>query len=295
MEMNLIDGKKIAAELLAEMQVEVSNWVAAGGKRPQLVAVLVGDDGASQTYVNAKVKACDKVGIQSEVVKLSNDIAQADLINIIIQLNQDPMVDGFIVQMPLPKAISENAILDAIDPRKDVDGFHPQNVGRMALNMPTFYAATPFGILQLLQRSHIPTEGKHCVIVGRSNIVGSPLSILLSKNTNPGNCTVTLTHSKTENLKEITLSADILVAAIGKPNYITADMVKTGAVIIDVGITRVPDALAKSGYQIKGDVDFNAVAPKASYITPVPGGVGPMTIIALLQNTIRAAKKEVYA
>ena len=293
--MNLIDGKKIAAELLAEMQVEVSNWVAAGGKRPQLVAVLVGDDGASQTYVNAKVKACDKVGIQSEVVKLSNDIAQADLINIIIQLNQDPMVDGFIVQMPLPKAISENAILDAIDPRKDVDGFHPQNVGRMALNMPTFYAATPFGILQLLQRSHIPTEGKHCVIVGRSNIVGSPLSILLSKNTNPGNCTVTLTHSKTENLKEITLSADILVAAIGKPNYITADMVKTGAVIIDVGITRVPDALAKSGYQIKGDVDFNAVAPKASYITPVPGGVGPMTIIALLQNTIRAAKKEVYA
>ena len=295
MEMNLIDGKKIAAELLAEMQVEVSNWVAAGGKRPQLVAVLVGDDGASQTYVNAKVKACEKVGIQSEVVKLSNDIAQADLINIIIQLNQDPMVDGFIVQMPLPKAISENAILDAIDPRKDVDGFHPQNVGRMALNMPTFYAATPFGILQLLQRSHIPTEGKHCVIVGRSNIVGSPLSILLSKNTNPGNCTVTLTHSKTENLKEITLSADILVAAIGKPNYITADMVKTGAVIIDVGITRVPDALAKSGYQIKGDVDFNAVAPKASYITPVPGGVGPMTIIALLQNTIRAAKKEVYA
>ena len=293
--MNLIDGKKIAAELLAEMQVEVSNWVAAGGKRPQLVAVLVGDDGASQTYVNAKVKACEKVGIQSEVVKLSNDIAQADLINIIIQLNQDPMVDGFIVQMPLPKAISENAILDAIDPRKDVDGFHPQNVGRMALNMPTFYAATPFGILQLLQRSHIPTEGKHCVIVGRSNIVGSPLSILLSKNTNPGNCTVTLTHSKTENLKEITLSADILVAAIGKPNYITADMVKTGAVIIDVGITRVPDALAKSGYQIKGDVDFNAVAPKASYITPVPGGVGPMTIIALLQNTIRAAKKEVYA
>ena len=293
--MNLIDGKKIAAELLAEMQVEVSNWVAAGGKRPQLVAVLVGDDGASQTYVNAKVKACDKVGIQSEVVKLSNDIAQADLINIIIQLNQDPMVDGFIVQMPLPKAISENAILDAIDPRKDVDGFHPQNVGRMALNMPTFYAATPFGILQLLQRSHIPTEGKHCVIVGRSNIVGSPLSILLSKNTNPGNCTVTLTHSKTQNLKEITLTADIIVAAIGKPNFITADMVKTGAVIIDVGITRVPNAMAKGGYQLKGDVDFDAIAPKASYITPVPGGVGPMTIIALLQNTIKAAKKEVYA
>ncbi len=295
MEMNLIDGKKIAAELLAEMQVEVSNWVAAGGKRPQLVAVLVGDDGASQTYVNAKVKACEKVGIQSEVVKLSNDIAQADLINIIIQLNQDPMVDGFIVQMPLPKAISENAILDAIDPRKDVDGFHPQNVGRMALNMPTFYAATPFGILQLLQRSHIPTEGKHCVIVGRSNIVGSPLSILLSKNTNPGNCTVTLTHSKTQNLKEITLTADIIVAAIGKPNFITADMVKTGAVIIDVGITRVPNAMAKGGYQLKGDVDFDAIAPKASYITPVPGGVGPMTIIALLQNTIKAAKKEVYA
>jgi len=293
--MNLIDGKKIAAELLAEMQVEVSNWVAAGGKRPQLVAVLVGEDGASQTYVNAKVKACEKVGIHSEVIKLSPDTTQADLIKIINQLNQDPTVDGFIVQMPLPKTISENAILDAIDPRKDVDGFHPQNVGRMALNMPTFYAATPFGIMQLLKRSQIPTEGKHCVIVGRSNIVGSPLSILLSKNTNPGNCTVTLTHSKTENLKEITLSADILVAAIGKPNYITADMVKTGAVIIDVGITRVPDALAKSGYQIKGDVDFNAVAPKASYITPVPGGVGPMTIIALLQNTIRAAKKEVYA
>jgi len=293
--MNLIDGKKIAAELLAEMQVEVSNWVAAGGKRPQLVAVLVGEDGASQTYVNAKVKACEKVGIHSEVIKLSPDTTQADLIKIINQLNQDPTVDGFIVQMPLPKTISENAILDAIDPRKDVDGFHPQNVGRMALNMSTFYAATPFGIMQLLKRSQIPTEGKHCVIVGRSNIVGSPLSILLSKNTNPGNCTVTLTHSKTENLKEITLSADILVAAIGKPNYITADMVKTGAVIIDVGITRVPDALAKSGYQIKGDVDFNAVAPKASYITPVPGGVGPMTIIALLQNTIRAAKKEVYA
>ena len=293
--MNLIDGKKIAAELLAEMEVEVSNWVTSGGKRPQLVAVLVGEDGASQTYVNAKVKACEKVGIHSEVIKLSTDTTQADLIKIINQLNQDPTVDGFIVQMPLPKTISENAILDAIDPRKDVDGFHPQNVGRMALNMPTFYAATPFGIMQLLKRSQIPTEGKHCVIVGRSNIVGSPLSILLSKNTNPGNCTVTLTHSKTENLKEITLSADILVAAIGKPNYITADMVKTGAVIIDVGITRVPDALAKSGYQIKGDVDFNAVAPKASYITPVPGGVGPMTIIALLQNTIRAAKKEVYA
>ena len=295
MEMNLIDGKKIAAELLAEMQVEVSNWVANGGKRPHLVAVLVGEDGASQTYVNAKVKACEKVGIHSEVIKLSIETTQADLIKIINQLNQDPTVDGFIVQMPLPKTISENAILDAIDPRKDVDGFHPQNVGRMALNMPTFYAATPFGIMQLLQRSHIHTQGKHCVILGRSNIVGSPLSILLSKNTNPGNCTVTLTHSKTENLKEITLSADILVAAIGKPNYITADMIKTGAVIIDVGITRVPDAIAKGGYLIKGDVDFNSVGPKASYITPVPGGVGPMTIIALLQNTIRAAKKEVYA
>ena len=293
--MNLIDGKKNAATNLDEMKVDVAAWVQSGGKRPKLVAVLVGDDGASQSYVNAKVKACEKVGIESETVYLPATTSEVELLECIQNLNKQAAVDGFIVQMPLPKHIAESSVINEIDPRKDVDGFHPQNVGRMALNLPTYYAATPFGILQLLKRSQIETEGKHCVIVGRSSIVGSPLSILLSKNTNPGNCTVTLTHSKTHDLSAITRTADILIAAVGKPLFIKADMVKDGAVIIDVGITRVEDHTAKSGYAIKGDVDFESVAPKVAHITPVPGGVGPMTIIALLQNTIRAAKKEVYA
>lgn len=290
--MILIDGKKISLELQSEIALEVKELTAKGKKQPHLAAILVGDDPASQTYVNSKVKACENVGFKSTLVKFEANVSEQKLLAKIEELNNDNDIDGYIVQLPLPRHISEQKIIEAIKPSKDVDGFHPINVGRLVLNLPTYVSATPFGIVQLLERYNIPTEGKQCVVVGRSNIVGSPMSILMAKNTNFGNCTVTLCHSKTKNLKEHTLQADIIIAAIGKPNFVTADMVKEGAVIIDVGINRVEDATKKSGFKLVGDVQFEEVSKKASYITPVPGGVGPMTIASLLKNTLIAAKRE---
>ncbi len=290
----IIDGKKISAYLQNEITIEVQAIVEQGGKRPHLAAVLVGTDGASETYVAAKVKACERVGFQSTLIRLPSTISEQQLIAKVNELNGNADIDGYIVQSPLPKHINQQKIIEAIDPRKDVDGFHAQNVGRMALNLPTYLPATPFGIVQLLERYQIPTEGKHCVVVGRSNIVGSPMSILMARNTNPGNCTVTLCHSRTHNLKEFTQKADILIVALGKAEFLTADMVKDGVVVIDVGITRVASNKTKSGYKLLGDVNYDQVAPKASFITPVPGGVGPMTIASLLMNTLKASKKEVY-
>jgi methylenetetrahydrofolate dehydrogenase (NADP+) / methenyltetrahydrofolate cyclohydrolase len=290
----IIDGKKISEEILQEIAAEVQKIKDRGGKAPHLVAVLVGNDGASETYVNSKVKTCDKIGFGSGLVRMPESTTEKELLDKINELNNDPEIDGFIVQLPLPRHISEQKIIEAIDPQKDVDGFHPQNVGRMALNMPSYLPATPYGIMQLLERSGGKTAGKHCVVLGRSHIVGSPMSILMARNTEPGNCTVTICHSKTQNLKEHTLKADILIVAIGKPNFVTADMVKDGAVVIDVGIHRVPDETKKSGFRLTGDVAYDEVAPKCSFITPVPGGVGPMTIVSLLMNTLKSAKKEVY-
>jgi methylenetetrahydrofolate dehydrogenase (NADP+)/methenyltetrahydrofolate cyclohydrolase len=292
--MELLDGRKTSKEIQEEIAKEVEELKAAGGKTPHLAAVLVGENGASITYVNAKVKACDRVGFKSTLVQLPDTISQEDLLARIEELNNDADLDGFIVQLPLPDHIDETAVIKAVHPTKDVDGFHAQNVGMMALNLPTFLPATPYGILQLLERYKVETSGKHCVVIGRSHIVGSPMSILMGRNSYPGNCTVTLTHSRTTNLKEIASTADILIVALGKTEFVTADMVKEGAVVIDVGITRVADATKKSGFKLLGDVKFDEVSPKCSFITPVPGGVGPMTIASLLKNTLLSAKGEIY-
>ena len=292
--MQLLDGKKIAAAIKAEIAEEVKQLKSRGKKIPHLAAILVGDDGASQTYVASKVKSCQDVGFKSTLVKLKRDITENELITQINLLNNDDSVDGFIVQLPLPKHINEERILLSVAPEKDVDGFHPMNVGRMTLNLPGYIPATPKGILEILKRYNIETEGKHCVVIGRSNIVGLPMSILMARKDKIGNCTVTLCHSKTKNLKEETLRADIIIAALGKKEFLKADMVKKGVVVIDVGITRIEDTSKKSGYKLLGDVAFDEVSKKCSYITPVPGGVGLMTVASLLQNTLSAAKEEFY-
>jgi len=292
--MQLLDGKKLASEIKNEIAEEVKQLKFLGKKVPHLAAILVGDDGASQTYVNSKVKSCEKVGFKSSLIRLKSDITQNELITQINLLNNDDSIDGFIVQLPLPKHIDEEKIILAIAPEKDVDGFHPMNVGRMTLNIPSYVSATPKGILEMLNRYNIETEGKHCVVIGRSNIVGLPMSLLMQRRTQPGNCTVTLCHSKTNDLSKHTLQADIIIAALGKPKFLTADMVKKGAVVIDVGITRVEDSTTKSGYKLLGDVDFENVSKKCSFISPVPGGVGLMTVASLLQNTLSAAKEEFY-
>jgi methylenetetrahydrofolate dehydrogenase (NADP+)/methenyltetrahydrofolate cyclohydrolase len=287
--MQLLDGKITSDQIKEELKKKVETIKANGGKIPHLAAVLVGDSGAAVTYVNAKVKACEFVGFKSTLVKLPETISEVDLLAKVAELNADKDIDGYIVQLPLPKHIDEQKVTEAISPDKDVDGFHPTSLGKMVLNLPTYLPATPYGIMQLLERNGIDTAGKHCVVMGRSHIVGSPMSILMARNTNPGNATVTMVHSRTKNLKELTLQADILIVAIGKPEFVTADMVKEGAVVIDVGIHRIEDTTKKSGYRLLGDVKFNEVAPKTSYISPVPGGVGPMTIASLLMNTLQAA------
>lgn len=291
----VIDGKQISQDIQQEIAEEVQRIKASGGKIPHLAAVIVGSDAASETYVGSKVKTCEKIGFGSSLVSLPESTTEQQLLDKIKELNNDEKIDGFIVQLPLPKHISERKVIEAIDPKKDVDGFHPVNVGRMTLNLPSYLPATPYGIVQLLERYKIDTAGKHCVVLGRSNIVGSPMSILMARNSTPGNCTVTICHSRTKDLKEFTLKADILIVAIGKPNFVTADMVKDGAVVIDVGIHRIEDASKKSGFRLTGDVNYDEVAPKCSYITPVPGGVGPMTIASLLMNTLKSAKKEIYS
>ena len=290
----IIDGKKISSDIQNEIAIEVTSIKASGGKTPHLAAVLVGNDGASETYVAAKVKACERVGFTSTLVRMPETTTEQQLLIKLKELNADGDIDGYIVQSPLPKHIDEYKIIEAIAPEKDVDGFHPQSVGRMALNLPTYLPATPFGIVQLLERYKIQTSGKHCVVLGRSHIVGSPMSILMARNNAHANCTVTLCHSRTTNLKEFTLKADILIVALGKAEFVTADMVKEGVVVIDVGITRVPSSQTKSGFKLLGDVKYDEVAPKASFITPVPGGVGPMTIASLLLNTLKASRREVY-
>ncbi len=290
--MELIDGKKISAEIRKEIAEQVAQMTANGQKRPHLAAVLVGHDGGSETYVANKIKACEECGFVSSLERFESDITEAELLAVVEKLNNDPDVDGFIVQLPLPKHISEEKITNAIDPKKDVDGFHPQNVGRMTIGAPAFISATPQGIVDLIQRYKIPTAGKHAVVIGRSNIVGRPMSVLLSQK--GIDCTVTLCHSRTPNMKELCLQADIIVAALGKPGFVTADMVKPGAVIIDVGTTRVTDPTAQRGWRLKGDVDFANVAPLCSFITPVPGGVGPMTIVSLMKNTLLAGQKAIY-
>ena len=289
--MIILDGKKTSNDIKEEIAVEVNSIVSSGGKTPHLSAILVGSDGASETYVNAKVKACAKVGFQSTLIRLSEDVSEEDLLAEVKKINDNSDIDGLIVQLPLPKHINEMKVTEAIDPKKDVDGFHPSNIGRMALNLPTYLPATPAGILELLKRYDVETSGKNCVVIGRSHIVGSPMSILMSRNNNPGNCTVTLTHSRTQNLKEITKSADILIVALGKAEFVTSDMIKEGVCIIDVGITRVRSDKTKSGWKLLGDVNFEDVKEKCSFITPVPGGVGPMTIAMLLQNTLFSTKK----
>jgi len=286
--MELLDGQIASRAIKDALAIQVAQLKTEGKKVPHLAAVLVGNNGASETYVGAKVKACAEIGYKSTLLRLEADISENKLLNIIEELNDDPDVDGILVQLPLPKHISDEKVINTIHPSKDVDGFHPENVGRMVKGLPTFIPATPYGIMLLLEHYKIDTRGKHAVVVGRSNIVGRPMSILLSGNSNPGNCTVTICHSHTHNLKELCLQGDIIVAALGKPEFVTASMVKKGAIIIDVGITRVPDGSKKSGFALKGDVSFKEVAPLASYITPVPGGVGPMTIAALMKNTFRA-------
>ncbi len=292
--MQLIDGKAINQQMQAEILQEVEQMVANGQKRPNLAVIQVGDDGASTTYVNSKIKTCKAVGFDSTDVRFPADITEAELLEKIAEINADPNVDGLIVQLPLPKHISENKVIEAIDYRKDVDGFHPINTGRMAMSLPSFLPATPAGIMELLARYNIETEGKECVVLGRSNIVGTPISLLMSRKSNPGNATVTICHSRSKNLKEICRRADILIVAIGKPEFVTADMIKPGAVVIDVGIHRLPSTETKSGFKLKGDVKFDEVAPLCSYITPVPGGVGPMTIISLLKNTLLAGQHKIY-
>ncbi|MDA3854476.1 MAG: bifunctional methylenetetrahydrofolate dehydrogenase/methenyltetrahydrofolate cyclohydrolase FolD [Bacteroidales bacterium] len=290
--MQLIDGKKTSQEIKAEIAIEVKAIVAAGGNQPHLAAILVGGDGGSITYVNAKVKACEEVGFKSSLIKRNTDITEEELLAEVEKLNNDDDVDGFIVQLPLPSHISESKVIEAINPKKDVDGFHPVNVGRLVVGLPTFVSATPYGITQLLKRYKVETSGKNCVVLGRSNIVGRPMSILMSQK--DMNATVTVAHSRTANLKEVCANADILIAAIGRPEFVTADMVKEGATVIDVGTTRIPSTETKSGWRLKGDVKFDEVAPKCSFITPVPGGVGPMTIVSLMSNTLLAGKKAIY-
>ena len=292
--MILLDGKKTANDIKNEIAVKVANLVAGGGKKPHLAAILVGGDGASETYVNAKVKACNKVGFDSTLVRFNADVSEEELLAEVKKINNNSDIDGLIVQLPLPAHIDEMKVTETINPIKDVDGFHPANIGRMALNLPTYLPATPAGILELLERYKIETSGKHCVVIGRSHIVGSPMSILMARNNNPGNCTVTLTHSRTQNLKEITKTADILIVALGKAEFVTADMVKDGVCIIDVGITRVKSDTTKSGWKLLGDVAFDEVSKKSSFITPVPGGVGPMTIAMLLKNTLVSTEKLLY-
>ncbi|MEI8203493.1 MAG: bifunctional methylenetetrahydrofolate dehydrogenase/methenyltetrahydrofolate cyclohydrolase FolD [Bacteroidota bacterium] len=292
--MKIIDGKKIAEDIRTEIAIEVRAMLDADHKAPHLVAILVGEDEASQAYVSNKEKDCREVGFISTVYKMAATTSEAELLKTIDFINHDDEVDGLIVQLPLPSHISANKVIEHIRPEKDVDGFHPQNTGRMMSGMPAFLPATPFGIIELLKRSSIETQGKHCVILGRSNIVGTPMSILLSRNANPGNCTVTVCHSKTPDIQKYTLQADIIIAAVGKPHFLKADMIKQGAVVIDVGIHRVPSIDTKSGFKLTGDVDFGDVARRCSYITPVPGGVGPMTRVALLMNTLKSAKKEIY-
>lgn len=292
--MILIDGKLTSSRIKSEIAARVAEIKAEGGKTPHLAAILVGSDGASQTYVNAKVKACGECGFESTLVRLEDDVSEDELLKVVADINGNPAIDGLIVQLPLPKHISVEKVTDKIKPEKDVDGFTPANVGRMALNWPAYVAATPYGIVELLKRYNIETSGKHCVVIGRSHIVGSPMSILMARNGYPGNATVTLTHSRTANLPEIARTADILIVALGKPHFVTADMVKPGAVVIDVGIHRIEDASKKSGFRLVGDVKFEEVSEIASAITPVPGGVGPMTIASLLYNTLLAAEKKVY-
>ena len=292
--MELIDGKKVATEVKAEIRREVEDIIARGGKRPHLAAILVGHDGGSETYVASKVKACEECGFKSTLIRHEADITEEQLLADIARLNADDDVDGFIVQLPLPRHIDEQRVIEAIDPRKDVDGFHPINVGRMSIGLPCFVSATPSGIMELLRRYNVDTKGKRCVVLGRSNIVGKPMAMLMMQKTNPGNATVTVCHSATPDIAEKTREADIIIAALGQPGFVTADMVKPGAVIIDVGTTRVPDASRKSGFRLSGDVDFENVAPLCSMITPVPGGVGPMTICSLMKNTLLAAKHEIY-
>jgi len=292
--MQLIDGKAVAAEIKREIAEEVAQIKAAGGKTPHLAAVLVGHDGGSETYVANKVRACEEVGFKSTLIRYEEDVTEKELLACVERLNKDADVDGFIVQLPLPSHISEAKITEAIDYRKDVDGFHPVNVGRMSLGMPCFLSATPAGIVELLRRYKIETSGKHCVVLGRSNIVGKPVSMLMMQKSYPGDCTVTICHSRTQNIKEICLQADIIIAALGVPEFLRGDMVKEGVVVIDVGTTRVPNSNTKSGFKLTGDVKFDEVAPKCAYITPVPGGVGPMTIVSLLKNTLLAGKKEIY-
>lgn len=292
--MQLLDGKALSAIVKAEIKIETDKIKAEGGKRPHLAAILVGNNGASETYVASKIKSCEEIGFKSTLISLPDTTSEEELLSHIQNLNDDADVDGFIVQLPLPAHISENRVMEAVAPEKDVDGFHPINVGRMCKGLPAYISATPFGILEMLERYKIETSGKHCVVVGRSQIVGLPMSILMQRNAYPGNCTVTICHSRTHNLKEVCQSADILIAALGRPEFITADYVKEGAVVIDVGITRVPDATKKSGFAIKGDIKFDEVAPKSSFITPVPGGVGLMTICGLLTNTLLASKKAIF-
>jgi methylenetetrahydrofolate dehydrogenase (NADP+)/methenyltetrahydrofolate cyclohydrolase len=292
--MELLDGKILSTQIKAEIKQQVDEWTTRGGKKPHLAAILVGNDGASETYVASKIKSCEQVGFTSTFVRLPETATELEVLAAVEVLNKDSDVDGFIVQLPLPAHISENKVMEAVDPAKDVDGFHPVNVGRMCKGLPAYLSATPFGILEMLQRAKIETSGKHCVVIGRSQIVGLPMSILMQRNTYPGNATVTICHSKTRNLKEICQTADILIVALGRPEFVTADYVKEGAVVIDVGITRVSDASKKSGFAIKGDVKFDEVAPKSSHITPVPGGVGLMTICGLLTNTLKAAKREIH-
>ena len=292
--MQLIDGKAVSAEIKKEIATEVNEIINNGGKRPHLAAILVGHDGGSETYVANKVKACEECGFKSTLLRYEADITEEELLKKVDELNNDPDIDGFIVQLPLPKHIDEQKITEAIDYRKDVDGFHPVNAGRLAIGIPCFLSATPNGIMELLKRYNIDTKGKKCVILGRSNIVGKPMANLMMQKQVPGDATVTVCHSHTADIAEECKSADIIIAAMGQPNFLKAEMVKEGAVVIDVGTTRVPDATRKSGFRLCGDVDFENVAPKCSYITPVPGGVGPMTIVSLMKNTLLAGKKAIY-
>ena len=292
--MTLIDGKKVADDIKREIAAEVEQMVADGMRRPHLVAILVGHDGGSETYVANKVKACEVCGFRSTLIRYEDDVTEQELLDTIERLNTDPEVDGFIVQLPLPRHISEQKIIEAIDDRKDVDGFHPINVGRMSIGLPCYVSATPSGIVELLRRYNVPTRGADCVVLGRSNIVGKPVASLMMQKADPGNATVTVLHSASRDIKERCRQADIIIAALGQPGFVTEDMVKPGATIIDVGTTRVPDSSRKSGFRLSGDVDFEHVAPKCAYITPVPGGVGPMTICSLMRNTLLAAKKEIY-
>jgi bifunctional protein folD len=292
--MELIDGKKIADTIKQEIAAEVAQMVAEGKKKPHLAAILVGHDGGSETYVAHKVKACEQCGFNSTVIRYEDTVTETELLEAIAKLNADDDVDGFIVQLPLPKHIDEQKIIEAIDFKKDVDGFHPINVGRMSIGLPCFLSATPQGIMELLARYNINTKGANCVVLGRSNIVGKPVASLMMQKAVPGDATVTVCHSRTKNIKDFCLNADIIIAALGSPGFLTEDMVKEGAVVIDVGTTRVPSTETKSGFRLKGDVDFEKVAPKCSYITPVPGGVGPMTIVSLMKNTLLAAQHKIY-